>query len=345
MHIRKAVPDDNEELQKLQSQCSMGKRIVVSTVNTPDFFARAKAYPWVNVYCVCDTSIRGSAAVAVRDAVINGHITRIGYEFQYFTAPGYRRKGVAARLHQHIQNYLIKNNAVLSYVIIMEDNTPSMRFFESQGFSLYRTLTVSNLFVYKRMETQKVRTITKEDLPAVAELLNNTWQNYNLYTPVTPEGLAQFVTHTPGYTLDNVVVLEDKRITACMGVWDWSQISQITVKALAVKYRVMGFFVNALHHMLLMPRVPQPGTTLTQWCLTPIGVTNSEQVAPLLRYMNNRALDNGVEQIFCVCGENNALLKGVKKFSRVDIPIHVYVKPFQRIELGDNPVFLDGIDL
>jgi GNAT superfamily N-acetyltransferase len=345
MYIREAVLKDNEELQKLQSQCPMGTKMVVSTVNTPDFFARAKAYPWATVFCACDTSIVGSAAVAVRDAFIRKRITRIGYEFQYFTAPHYRRKGVAARLHQHIATYLTEHNAALSYVIIMGGNTPSQHFFESQGFSLYRTLTVSNILVYKRMETENVRTITKKDLFAVAEILNNTWQHYNLYTPVSPEQVATFMTHTPGYTCDNVAVLEDTTITACMGAWDWSTISQITLKKLPLQYQIMGLAINAVRRILPMPRVLKPGELLNQWCLTPIGVTTPEQATALLKFMNNKALDNGIKQIFCVCGENKALLKGIKQFYRTDFLVHLYVKPFQRITLGDNPVFLDGIDL
>lgn len=44
MYIREATPDDNKELQELQAKCPQGKTLIVSTVNTPDFFARVKAY-------------------------------------------------------------------------------------------------------------------------------------------------------------------------------------------------------------------------------------------------------------------------------------------------------------
>jgi hypothetical protein len=44
MYIREATPNDNEELQRLQAQCPQGTSLIVSTVNTPDFFARAKAH-------------------------------------------------------------------------------------------------------------------------------------------------------------------------------------------------------------------------------------------------------------------------------------------------------------
>jgi len=50
MYIRKATPDDNAELIELQTKCSQGTTIIVSTVNTPDFFARAKVYEDYMVY-------------------------------------------------------------------------------------------------------------------------------------------------------------------------------------------------------------------------------------------------------------------------------------------------------
>ena len=50
MFIREATLNDNEELQQLQIQCPQGTSLIVSTVNTPDFFARAKAYESYKVY-------------------------------------------------------------------------------------------------------------------------------------------------------------------------------------------------------------------------------------------------------------------------------------------------------
>jgi hypothetical protein len=63
LYIRDAMLDDNEELQELQGQCPMGTTLIVSTVNTPDFFARVKAYESWKVLVACENSrIIGSAA-------------------------------------------------------------------------------------------------------------------------------------------------------------------------------------------------------------------------------------------------------------------------------------------
>ncbi|MFH1486295.1 MAG: GNAT family N-acetyltransferase, partial [Chloroflexota bacterium] len=153
MYVREAVPDDNDELQKLQAQCPMGTNLIVSTVNTPDFFVRAKAYESSRVFVACeDSQIIGSAACTIRDAVVNGEMSCVGYEFQVFVSPDHRRKGIARLLHQHTEDYLNEQDAALSFIIIMEGNLPSMRLFEGQGFKRHRTLAMSMLAVYRMMD-------------------------------------------------------------------------------------------------------------------------------------------------------------------------------------------------
>lgn len=351
MQIREATPDDNEELIALQAKCSQGTSLVVSTVNTPDFFARAKAYEWYKVYVACEeNTIIGSAACAIRESLINDHACRVGYEFQYFTSPDHRGKGVARRLQGHIEDYLTGKNAVLSYLLIMEGNLPAKRLFESQGFRLHRTLVMPILAVYKEMDIGvdgKIRPMRSEDLAVVAELLNNTWQDHDLYVPTSAEALARFVNRTPAYSLSNIVVLEDhEKILACLGFWDWSQVAQITVKSLSLRLRMTVMLVDIIGYFRPVPRLAKAGTALRQWCLTPIAFSSPEHLRPLFRYLNNRALEAGIEQIFCLCERRHPLLTGMKGLFRRDVAMHLYAKPLQQNgAIGQKPVFIDGIDL
>lgn len=107
MDIREARADDNLELQELQARCPQGTTLIVSTVNTPDFFARVKVYEDFKVYMGCeDNRIIGSAACAVRDAVVNGKTVKVGHEFQLFVDPEYRGRRIAGQLHQVREDYL-----------------------------------------------------------------------------------------------------------------------------------------------------------------------------------------------------------------------------------------------
>jgi GNAT superfamily N-acetyltransferase len=332
MYIRDAMPDDNEELQELQGQCPMGTSLVVSTVNTPDFFARAKAYESWKVIVACENSrIVGSAACAVHKGVVNGSISRLGYEFQYFTSPEYRNRGIARQLRETIEDHLTRHGAALTYCLIMEGNLPSVRLFEGQGFSLHRDLVVPCLVVHGEMDAAsrgKVRPVALEDLVAVAELLNETWQGFELYEPASADGLAQFIERTPAYSFDDLLVLEDRgQILACLGCWDWSRITRITVEE--------GSFGTL-----------KPGDILNQMVLTPIGFNDPECLSPLLRHVNNEALLRGIQQIFCICERDHVLLDSMSGFIRFDVGIHLYVKPFQQgVLMGDQPVFVNEVDL
>lgn len=168
MYIREAVYKDSTQLQALQERCPQGSSLIVSTVNTPDFFSRAKAYESYKIYVACeDNRIVGSGACAIRDAIVNGKIRRVGYEFQYFTSPEHRRKNIARQLRQQVEKHLTQCGAKLSYALIMEGNLPSMRLFEGEGFARYRTLVMQVLAVIKEMDVPpegKIRPVQPQDL-------------------------------------------------------------------------------------------------------------------------------------------------------------------------------------
>lgn len=351
MYIREAGPDDNQELQELQRRCPMGTSLIVSTVNTPDFFARAKAYESYEVFVACDDDrIVGSGACAIRDGLVGGELHRVGYQFQAFTSPDCRRQGVARLFHRHIEDYLTRQGAGLSYVTIMEGNLPSMRLVEGHGFELHRTLVMPALVVYEEMDVPclgTIRPVSSADLPSVAELLNETWQGHELYEPASSESLAGFVERTPHCGLDNLLVLEDQgEIVACVGYWDWSKITEITVLALSRRMRMTALMLRLVGLVRPMPPFVKGGDMLKQLVLTRIGFRDPEYLQTLLRHLNNRALGWGVQQIFCICETDHPLLRSLRGFIRIDTAQHLYVKPFRAgVAMGDGPVFMDGVDL
>jgi GNAT superfamily N-acetyltransferase len=351
MHIREALPEDNENLQRLQAQCPQGTSLIVSTVNTPDFFARAKPYESYKVYVACeDEHIVGSMACAVREGIVNGKISRVGYEFQAFTSPTYRRKGIAASLHKHIESHLIQQNAVLSYCLLMEGNFPSINLFERQGFKPYRELVMPALIVYKKMESQSlgnIRSATPDDMIAVAELLNTTWKGYELYQPTSADALLQSIKRIPCYDFENIFILEYKNeIVACAGFWDWSKITKIIVHSLSSKIKMIKLMLDFTRIFRTMPRSPKAGDILKQFVLTPIAFKNPKDLAALFRHVNNVALEKDIEQIFYICEKDHTMFNSMKGFIHIDTRMYLHIKPLkQNIALSNNMVFIDGIDL
>ena len=351
MDIREAVPDDNDELIKLQAKCPQGTDLIVSVVNTPDFFARAKAYESYKVFIAHEGKhILGSTACGVKNAVVNGEVRRVGYGFQAIVAPEHRRKGIASQLHQHREDYAAQQGAVLFYTLVLENNTPAMRYIENRGFKLHRTVVMPGLSIYKEMVTASggnVRSARPEDLVALADLLNETWKNFELYGPTSAEGLSQFISRTPGYSIDNILIIEEKgEILAFLGYLDWSQIMRITVETMSFKMRAMGLMVKIASIFRPMPKFIKPGDTLKQIMITLIGFKDPRHLPLLLKHLNNQALQRGIEQIFCICERNHVMLKSLKGFIRIDTAINLYLKNLQQENLiSDKPVFIDGVDM
>ena len=351
MEIREAIAEDNDALKELQAKCPQGTDLIASVVNTPDFFARAKAYEAYKVYIASEgNNILGSTAVGLKSAVVNGKVKRVGYGFQAFVPPEHRRKGVASLLHQHRENHALQEGAVLFYTLVLEKNTPAMRYIERRGFKQHRTVVMPGLAVYKEMETASggnVRQGQLGDLGSLAKLSNETWKDFELYEPKSAGGLLEFMERTPGYSVDNLLVFEKGgKILAFLGYLDWSQIMKITVEAMSLKMRSMGFMLRVAGLFRQMPRFIKPGDTLKQIMITLVGFTDPQDFSLLLRHLNNLALQRGIKQIFCICDRNSVILKGLGKFIRIDTAVNLYVKYLQQEELiAEKPVFIDGIDM
>jgi GNAT superfamily N-acetyltransferase len=348
MFIREATLNDNEELQQLQIKCPQGTSLIVSTVNTPDFFARAKAYESYKVYVACEGDrIIASHACALRNALVNGKLNRVGYSFQTFVHPNHRKKNLAKLLLQHMEDHLIQNGVVLVYGLIMEKNLPSIKLVESLGFRLQRKLVMPGLAVRKEIDLRfgkKVRSVGSRDLENVAELLNETWKNHEMYEPASADSLARFISRTPGFSMENLLVIEDKgNILTCLAFWDWSQVMRLTLKALDLKFKIIDrlLFITGV-----LPQVLKPGDQLNQIMLTLIGYREPSHLAILIKHINNYAFERDIKQIFCICERNHVMLNSLKRFVKISTNIDLYIKPFkENFMLNKDPVFIDGIDM
>jgi N-acetylglutamate synthase-like GNAT family acetyltransferase len=348
MKIREAVPTESKELQRIQAESPQGKSLIVSTVNIPNFFSRANAYKSHKVFVAEENGcIIGSAACAIREAVLAKRVQSVGYEFQYFTSPGHRRRGIAHRLRDRIESHLIEQSVVLSYALIMKGNLPSMRLFEGEGFQLHRKLIMPAIAVNKEVKVRQknyIRTITDHDLQAVADLLNETWKGREFYEPTSAAMLADQIERVSSFDYSNLLVFEDQgHIQACVGLWDWSKIMRITVLRLNLQMRILG---RLLVLARILPRFPAPGDTLNQMMLTMIGYRSPDYLKSLVRYVNNLARREGIEQVFCICDKGDRILKAMKGFTRVDTRIALYVKPLNPdILVEDGPVAMTGFDM
>jgi len=327
---------------------TQGRSLVVSTVNVPDFFSRVRCYESSKVLNAYEgDQIVGSAACAIRQGVVGGRIARVGYEFQYFTAPESRKRGVARSLRRAVESHLTDRGVVLSYALIMEGNSHSMRLFGREGFRLHRKLLMPSIAVAGEQvvpHRASIRSAAPRDLDAVARLLNRTWRGHDLFEPTSAASLAGQSERTEALGYGSLLLLEDEgRISACVALWDWSKIMRITVLRLNLRMRLLGMFLVGTRRL---PSFPGPGDTLSQMMLTTIGYESPAHLVPLLRHVNNLALAAGIEQVFCICERDDRMLESMRGLTRFDTRVHLYAKPLQPgVSMSDAAVAMTWLDL
>jgi hypothetical protein len=226
---------------------------------------------------------------------------------------------------------------------------PSIRYISRQGFQLHRALSLLGLAVFQHLPLDtgyKVRTATTADLPVISDLINLTWQDHELFEMKSTERLKRLISRTPGYHLDNLFLLEkDNAILACLGYWDWSQIIRMTVQKLNSQMKLANLLLDTVRLFKPIPRLPRPGQLIKQLILTPIAFQDPQHLTPLLRHINNLALQKKFGYIYCICEKDHPLLASMQGFTRSDTTILIYIKYLKdNILLSNKPLFIDGID-
>jgi GNAT superfamily N-acetyltransferase len=311
----------------------MAGRRGVCLLNTPDFFARVRACEAARVLVAEDAGrIVATAACAWRRGALAGRPATVGYVFQGLTAPEARVRGIGGRLLDRITEHLAAQGAAAAYMLILEGNDAAARAGESRGYAFNRSAVVARLAVsgeLPAMAEGEVRRAAPADLPAVADLLNATWSGHDLYSPATADRLAAFIARAPAYDLDGLLLRErNGSLTACLGLWDCSAITRLTVASADAAAQPAG-----------EPR------TVRQMLLTPVGWRAAGELAPLLRAANNEAAGRGGDCLLCLSEPGGAMLAAAEGLDRSEARVDLHVKCFGGEGPGDRPVFLDAADI
>ena len=80
--------------------------------------------------------------------------------------------------------------------------------------------------------------------------------------------------------------------------------------------------------------------------LTMIGYRSPNCLVRLVKYVNNLAFGEGIEQVFCICEKSDRILQAMKGFPRIDTGIALYMKALKRgVSIADSPVAMTGFDM
>jgi ribosomal protein S18 acetylase RimI-like enzyme len=340
MLTRDVMPDDAPKLQSLMRDAPQQSNGVEFSLRTePDFFGRARAYDHARVLVAEeDGELAGSAAIAIREQIVDGRPSRVGYEFQYFTASTHRRRGVASHLRGALEQVLAEHRVDYTSAVVVSENHASIGMFEKQGFERHRDLEIIFLLVlddFPHYADPTVRPASPADLPAIADLVNATWHNHDLRTPVTAESLARSISRVPTLRYERLLVKEDRagRIVASAAIWDWSAVQRMHIHRVDPEIQA------------LMPTL-RPNSDVRNWGLTHVGYASPHALLDLVRFICGEAKAAGVDQVGLVSEPETGIAAALPGIPKATIAGAVLLKTLNgRRPTGDSPVYVDVIDL
>jgi len=351
--IRKATEKDNRELIELQTRCPQGTSLILNVDSSPDFFARSKLFKdWTVLVAVDDGKIVGSAGYAVNDVFVEGRLVKTAYEYGFMVDPQERRKGIATKLQEFIERNAKKRNVDLLYLTIVEDNLPSMNLFSKMGFEKAKDCTMFSLMVYKEQKLTNginIRGVKENDLPEVANMINEMYRDYNFFRPLKTEGLLKYINGMSNSNLHNMFVFQDSQgIKACLGYWDCAKVRKYIVQKFSWKLKAQLFLLRLTSLFAKMPYIPKPGEPLLSYNMTLLAFKDPESMKDLVSHIINVALENKINFLHTPIDMESPVAKVLSRFKHTKVGIQFFVKSlsgkrFSR--LSENKLYIDATEI
>jgi ribosomal protein S18 acetylase RimI-like enzyme len=351
--IREATEADNDALNELQKKCPMGTSLVLGVDSSPDYFARSRPFKDWHVFVAVENSIiNGAAAFAVKDTYVEDAPIKTAYEYGFMVDPLQRRKGIAGKLQRHIEQIALDSNVDLLHLDVIEDNIPSISLFSKMGFKKAKDCTTFSLMPYKKQKTPlegNTRNMDKTDVDAVTNLINETYRNYNFFTPIQPDDFLELLERMPHFDFRNILLHEDNYgIKACLGYWEYDKVRKYIVQKLNWRLKAQTYAIRAIGLFAKAPHMPRLGEALLSYNLTIMAYREPETLAELAKNVVNIALKNNINFIHATVDPKNPIAAILSQFAHTKMKLHFFIKSLRQEEppnLGEGKLFVDPLEM
>jgi GNAT superfamily N-acetyltransferase len=351
--IREACEDDNDALNELQKKCPMGTSLVLGVDSSPDYFARSRPFKdWHVFVAVENNTIIGSAAFAVKHTYVEDNPVKTVYEYGFIVDPLQRRKGIARKLQRHIEQIALDGNVDLLHLDIIEDNIPSISLFSKIGFKKAKDCTTLSLMPYKEQKTAlegNVRSMDETDVDAVTSLINETYRNYNFFTPIQPNDFLGQLKRMPHFDFHNILLYEDNEgVKACLAYWEYDKVRKYIVQRLNWKLKAQTYAIRAIGLFAKAPHMPRLGEALLSYNLTIMAYKKSESLAELVKNVVNIALKNKINFIHATVDPKNPIAAILSRFTHTKMKLYFFTKSLKQDKspnLGERKLYVDPLEM
>ena len=334
MNIREANDSDNPQLLSLQSKSPMGSDLVLQLDSSPDFFNRSRAYKdWCVLVAEEDGKILGAAGYAVQEKPIQGKRLKMVYEYGFMVDPEARRKGMASALQAEIES----RNPEVDYfhLNITEDNSASHGFFTRHGFQPVRNCAPYMLMAFKehKVDPYRIRQVKPGDIPVLVALLNETYQDHEMYAPFTTESLTELIDRLPFFELSDLVLYDYDSVRAIGGFWDYDKVMKFRMLGFNTKWKLMRMFTNIMGRFTDMPKMPGLGEQMTNGYLMFLAYSDLGAAEHIIGYILNHARKMNVGMVSLPLDKQSHLTEVLSSFRHGEGSFNWYMKSNTGLEI------------
>jgi ribosomal protein S18 acetylase RimI-like enzyme len=335
IRVREAAEKDNDVLIELQRRCPQGTNFVLGIDSSPDYFARSRPFKdWHVFVAIEDGSIVGSAACAISDTYVEGRRFKTAYEYGFIVDPHHRRKGIATKLQNHVEHFAKNENVDLLHLDVVEDNLPSINLFLKKGFKKVKECATFSLMVYRRQKIARetnIRKMENSDVGRVANLINETYHDYNFFTPFKTRDFIGYVKRMPHFNFHNIFVFEDdEEIKACLGYWDYNKVRKYIVQKFNWRSKAQLFLTRLMGLFTKMPHIPKQGEPLLSYNLTTLAYKDSDSITELIRHMVNLALENKINFLHIPVEPESQVAAVLSQFRHTRVKLLFFINPLKQ---------------
>jgi Acetyltransferase (GNAT) family len=274
-----AAPQDEDGLRALARQASMPGDIRVAYAREPGFFDSLAVHGRLNQVIAghaLDTGkVVGMGLRSLKDALINGSATGIGYLSGLRLLPPYRGAGAFvqglrllrqlhadARAHVYLTTVLETNQAARS---LLESGRLGLPVYRDQG--LFRCLAMgfgrTSRFKADVPPGCEIRCAGAEDIPEMVAFWNREGTRRQFFPCYTEDDLAHGRALLTGLRINDVLLaVTADGIQGTAAAWDQTGFRQSVVTGYAPRLRAVRPFYNLFARLRGAPRLARPGSVL-----------------------------------------------------------------------------------
>ena len=279
------------EARRLLRANAMPGMISLTLEREPSFLLGATIEGDVHQAVVaCDPEsgrVAGLASRSVRDAYLDGRLTRLGYLSQVRIDPAHRGRAVLAGGWAKMRE-LHEQDPVEAYITpIIADNQLARRILEKDRRTKpnYRPRGQLHTFALvprrRRLRSRlpfgpEVRFADEAMLPEIAACLQRFGQRHQFNPHWTAETLADPERCRDLNPHDFVVALRGGKVVGCLALWDQQSFKQTVVRGYGRAMRWARPFVNVASRVAALPRLPAVGDPIPHAYLSHVAVDDDD---------------------------------------------------------------------